>query len=70
MNTLPNDPSFGGSNTTSTYAYYQVTDDSYVLVAQLENESDPDIADSQGRCNTQYSTISGSDPEHDYVVCE
>lgn len=70
MNNLPNDPSFGGSNSTATYAYHQVSDDSYILVAQLENQSDPDIADSQGRCNTQYGTITDSDPEHDYVVCE
>lgn len=70
MNTIPNDPSYGGSNTTATYSYYQTSDDSYILVAQLENKSDPDLADSQGRCSAQYSTLTSSDPERDYVICE
>ncbi len=69
MNTLPNDPSDSANNPQS-YAYYQISDDSYALVAQLENESDQDIADSQARCSSTYGTLTGTTPTNDYVVCE
>jgi len=70
MNTLPSDPSNSASNPSATYAYHQISDDSYVLIAILENESDPDISDSQDRCSTPYTSYNGKDPEHDYVLCE
>ncbi len=66
MNTLPSDPS---STTTDTipYIYTKINDDSYAIVANLENESDPDIEESQARCNSIYTP---SDTEHAYVICE
>lgn len=69
MNTLPTDPLSTDTNPVS-YAYHQVSDDSYALVATLENESDPDIADSQARCSTPYASVTTKDLEHDYVICE
>lgn len=70
MNALPNDPSNSASNPTAAYAYHQISDDSYILIATLENESDPDIGDSQDRCSTPYSSYTNKDLEHDYVLCE
>jgi len=69
MNTLPADP-IDTSSTPVSYSYYQVSDDSYALVATLENESDQDIADSQARCSTPYAAVTNKDVEHDYVLCE
>mgnify|MGYP003443927499 len=69
MNTLPADP-IDTSSTPVSYSYYQVSDDSYALVATLENESDQDIADSQARCSTPYAAVTNKDLEHDYVLCE
>ncbi len=63
------------SSTATTNIYYQyyrsATDsDSYVLVTKLENLSDPDIADSQARCATIYSSFTGTkDATKDYLVC-
>ncbi len=61
MNTLPLDPSSSSTNPIY-YTYTQIDADSYTLIAELENESDQDIADSQARCNA------GSGNE--YVICE
>jgi type II secretion system protein G len=69
MNTLPTDP-LNTASTPRSYAYYQITDDSYALIATLENASDQDIAESQSRCSTPYASISNKDEEHDYVICE
>lgn len=68
MGSLPLDPS---SNTTSIeYQYYALNDDQYALVAKLENLSDQDIADSQTRCSTAYTSFTGDkDATIDYVVC-
>lgn len=72
MGKLPNDPSSGTGGTVP-YDYYSVSGDNYALIAKLENLSDQDIADSQGRCSltyTLYQTTSEDDPTRDYVVCE
>lgn len=61
MNSLPLDPS-SNVNSQVYYTYNQIDADTYTLTAELENESDPDISDSQARCNT------GSGNE--YVVCQ
>jgi prepilin-type N-terminal cleavage/methylation domain-containing protein len=69
MTQLPVDPS---STTSGVVTYgYQSGGANYILVAKLENLSDPDIADSQVRCPSTYSSYSGSkDAAIDYVVCE
>lgn len=69
MSELPRDPS---SNSSSVVNYgYQSAGPTYILVAKLENLSDPDIAASQVRCPTTYSSYSGAkDASLDYVVCE
>ena len=69
MNILPTDPASTISNPAN-YSYYQINDDSYALIASLENSSDPDISESQSRCSATYSSISNKDVDHDYVVCE
>lgn len=61
MNSLPLDPISSSSNTV-TYTYVQTSSDSYTLTAELENASDPDIADSHSRCGTGSGT--------EYVICE
>lgn len=61
MNQLPLDPSSSASNPI-TYTYVRLTSDSYTLTAELENGSDPDLSDSQTRCNTGTGT--------EYVICE
>lgn len=66
INTLPTDPSHTDANPVS-YTYIQVSADSYALVATLENKSDPDIAESQARCNNVYTP---TDPANAYLVCE
>ncbi len=66
---LPFDPSSSSGNTVS-YGY-QSAGANYILVAKLENISDPDIAASQVRCPSTYSSYAGSkDASIDYVVCE
>jgi len=69
INSLPLDPNSSDS-TPVTYEYYQANDDSYALVAKLENGSDSDIAESQSRCRGPYNSSTNKDTEHDYVVCE
>lgn len=61
MNILPLDPSSSDTNPI-TYTYVQISPDSYTITAELENESDPDAADSQARCGVGGGT--------DYVICE
>lgn len=67
MSGLPQDPS-SNDTTTVNYEYYSISDDQFMLVAKLENLSDPDIAASQARCATLYGSIP-STPEQDYVIC-
>lgn len=73
MNLLPLDP-LSSASSTITYEYHQVSDDSFALVAKLENASDSDIADSQSKCSVAYnsyaSSSSNEDATLDYVLCE
>lgn len=69
LNDLPLDPSSTTTNAIS-YEYLNVDDDSYVLVAKLENLSDQDIPESQSRCQNTYASYSNQDTTRDYVVCE
>lgn len=62
MNILPYDPT-SSTTTPVSYSYTSATGASYIIVANLENLSDPDIADSQLRC-------SGPNGVSDYIVCE
>ena len=69
MGSLPLDPSTS-SATTVTYKYYSPSDDQYILLTNLENESDLDIADSQTRCSIAYTSYTGTkNAATDYVVC-
>jgi prepilin-type N-terminal cleavage/methylation domain-containing protein len=67
MSSLPQDPS--SSDTPISYRYYSSNDDQYILVAELENLSDLDIAASQARCETVYGTFTGAKTTTDYVIC-
>lgn len=73
MTLVPYDPISTDANPIS-YTYNSRDGVSYILVAQLENKSDPDIANSQKRCPSTYASYSASsnteDPLLDYVVCE
>lgn len=68
MTQLPSDPQ---STTSSpvTYRYVSGTGSTYLLIAVLENLSDPDIAESQARCPATYGAFADKS-ETDYVVCE
>mgnify|MGYP000014696671 CR=1 FL=1 len=71
MQRLPLDPS---STTTNpiTYQYYRSTTDSdqYIIVAKLENRSDPEKTESQARCSAIYNSFTGNkDVTKDYVIC-
>ena len=68
MSSLPVDPS-SSDLASVTYKYFSADDDKYLLIATLENASDQDIADSQDRCATLYSSYSSSEAETDYLVC-
>lgn len=69
MTSLPLDPS-NSDTVARTYNYEAVSDDQYILVASLENESDLDIAESQSRCSTVYTSYNGpKDASTDYVLC-
>lgn len=67
MSTLPLDPASSDTAQVS-YRYVSTDSDEYLLVAQLENLSDSDIADSQNRCDALYSGYAG-DPTKDFVLC-
>lgn len=67
MGSLPLDPS-SSTATQVTYKYVSSDDDEFLLVAQLENLSDPDIADSQSRCSGLYGNYAG-DTTRDFVIC-
>ena len=71
MNKLPLDPS-STSTSSRTYHYYRASADSYVIATQLENGSDPDIAESQLRCATPYAGMPSTQKNsaRDYLVCE
>jgi len=73
MSVLPLDPSTTETSE-ATYQYY--TPDggyTYIVVAKLENLSDPGIAESQARCPVTYAayiSVTSDDTSQDYVVCE
>lgn len=67
MNALPQDPSSSDTSTIN-YEYYSVNDDQFMLVAKLENLSDPDISSSQASCASLYGSIPGTTTQ-DYVIC-
>ena len=67
MGSLPLDPS-SSTATEITYKYVSSDDDEFLLVAQLENLSDSDIADSQSRCSGLYTGYAG-DATRDFVLC-
>lgn len=66
MALLPTDPS---SSTTIKLYTYTPSSDGYIVVAVLENASDPDIATSHAKCPTTYAAYSAKSAT-DYVVCE
>jgi general secretion pathway protein G len=73
MNLLPSDPS-STSTATKYYSYYSspANTDNYLLVASLENGSDPDITTSQSRCSSLYSnykSAGGPNTTTDYLLC-
>ena len=73
MNLLPSDPS-STPTATKYYDYYSspANTDNYLLVASLENGSDPDIATSQSRCSSLYSSYKsagGPSTATDYLLC-
>lgn len=67
MSSLPQDPSSG--STPITYHYFSGDDNQFLLVANLENLSDSDIADSQARCGDIYGDYAGAETTTNYVVC-
>lgn len=72
MTQLPYDPS---TTPTNIIKYDYVSDgNTYIVIAKLENKSDPDILASQGRCPITYDNyVTTSNTENlslDYVVCE
>lgn len=69
MSLMPYDPSSTSSSKIG-YKYLSPTGSSYLIVAQLENKSDSDIADSQLRCPITYNAYSTKNISTDYVVCE
>lgn len=69
INLLPEDP-LSTPGSPLTYQYYSNNSDKFLLVAQLENLSDKDIASSQLICNNLYLDFTGSkNPTKDYLVC-
>jgi type II secretion system protein G len=67
MSRLPLDPSSSTGNTI-TYKYLGISDDEYLIVATLENLSDPDISESQTQCSSSLTQYTES-VTTDYVVC-
>lgn len=65
---LPYDPE---STATSQipYRYYSNNSDAFLLVATLENASDPDAAVSRQVCATAYAAFPGTKTSSDYTVC-
>lgn len=72
MNLLPLDPS-SNETTEITYQYYSDGEDTFLLVAQLENLSDPAILASQAACHDLYDSFitdgGNNDGDIDYLVC-
>lgn len=53
-----------------TYQYdVTSTKDNFILVATLENQSDPDITSSQTRCQNALSDVSYTPAAGEYIVC-
>lgn len=72
MNSLPYDPSYTLTSPV-TYSYHSTSGNNYIVVASLENPSDPNIESSQNNCPITYQafiTAGGDDTSTDYVVCE
>lgn len=67
ISSLPTDPSSG--TTPVNYRYYSGDDNQFLLIANLENLSDSDIADSQARCSDIYGDYLDAEPTTDYLVC-
>jgi general secretion pathway protein G len=68
MSSLPKDP-ISTATSTVTYKYDSLGDDKYLIIAVLENASDPDIAESQLKCTSNYSSYIGVKTTTDYLVC-
>lgn len=68
VSTIPQDPSSTIASPID-YQYYSPSDDQVLIVAELENASDLDIADSQSRCTNLYTQFTGTKTTTDYVVC-
>lgn len=68
IGSLPTDPS-SSSTSVINYQYYSPSDDSFLIVASLENASDLDIADTQLRCATLYASFAGGKTATDYLIC-
>lgn len=68
VGSLPTDPS-SSSTSVINYQYYSPSDDSFLIVASLENASDLDIADTQLRCTTLYASFAGGKTATDYLIC-
>ena len=68
MSSLPVDPSSSDLSSV-TYKYFSGDDDSYLLIATLENSSDQDIGDTQDRCATLYGSYTGTKTATDYLLC-
>ena len=65
MNKLPD----GLGNNTTSY-YYDAVTDTYCIKTDLENASDPDIADSWSGCNAICNPLIGRDLQNqEYAVC-
>lgn len=70
MTVLPRDPSSAPGSVIS-YSYNS-SGNSYIIIAKMENKSDPEITASQTRCPNTYVNFAGfvKDTTKDYVVCE
>lgn len=68
INYLPYDPESTATSTIG-YQYYSTNTDQFLLVAALENASDPDAATSRSACSTIYSAFPGTKTASDYTIC-
>ncbi len=68
MQQLPEDPA-STTGSVITYQYYSPDTDSFLLVAELENSSDPETTETQSKCSNLYSTFTGTKSTTDYLVC-
>lgn len=69
MTYLPTDPSSVPGNPAVEYRYWS-DGDSFLVVSELENASDPSITTTtQQNCAAAYAAFTGTKTETDYVVC-